>query len=147
MRLLTWPVLAAAGLFAGCVSAQEPATQLPPPMVRWAPPASAVIDARYMCGDDPVELTLEHDRDGVRVVRYVGGAGPASPRDLAKWNEWLQPVGRFFHHQFSCTGGGNESIVVRGASTRHGSDRVVVPVQWGRGELFLNPVGPGISWD
>jgi hypothetical protein len=116
-------------------------------MVRWGPPAAAVVQSIYKCGQDTVELTLEHDADGVRVVRYVGGSGPAGADDLAKWNEWLRPIGRFFHHQFSCTGGGNEFILLRGASTRYGSDRVVVPVQWGRGEIFLIPVAAGVNWD
>lgn len=106
-----------------------------------------MIHARYRCGPDVVEFTLEHDASGVRVLSYVGGAGAATAEQLDRWNGWLHSIKRFHNYQFACRSGGNELIDIRGSSASDDAQRVVVPVQWGNREIFLIPVVPGVNWD
>ena len=132
-------------LIAGCASAQEVGDG-PPPLVHWTPPSAATIESRYVCGRDVVEVSIEDGEQGVRVVRYEDAAGAASEEELARWNAWLEPIGRFGSHQFSCRGGVSTLVAIRGTDAR-GSDAIVVPVQWSNGRLYRTPVVQGTNWD
>jgi len=94
-----------------------------------------------------VRFAVEDGERGVRVVRYEDAAGAASDEELARWNAWLEPIGRFGSHQFSRRGGGGTLIAIRGKSSAQGSAVIVVPVQWSNGRLHQTPVVQGTNWD
>ena len=152
------PVMEAAFIAITVLSAWGPNQDPPLPtsseaLVRTTPnpatfqPDSEEFTSVHTCANDTARITVrrtaqpwtEGSIGKLEVVAYSDDSGPASPRELARWNAWLGEIpwwgGYRVYCAFAWEVGGFAVSFSDAPPTNHGS----VTVTWLNGHLYRQP--------
>jgi hypothetical protein len=111
--------------------AQDP----PPPIIEYHQPNTGVIEAVWNCRGREVRYRIETEWDRARLQFYSGAAGEASPEDLERINDALEPMWLIGGHRFQCNPVSDELLIT--GPRKGGGEAVSITARWYDGALHL----------